>query len=653
MSETAAAIKITLPDGSVRGVACGTTPLELARDIGARLADAAVIARVNGRVVDLTHPIMSDAAVEILTADSPYALQVLRHSTAHATAQAVQELFPGTKIGQGPVIDHGFYYDFDREEPFSESDLQAIECRMREIVSRDLRIERIELPREEAIEHFEREEEPYKIYFARTKGGETVSIYRQGEWNDFCLGPHVRSTGRLHAFKLLSVAGAYWLGEEKNKMLQRIYGTAFFTQKELDRHLQMLEEARRRDHRKLGRELDLFSFHPEAPASPFFRPRGAVVYTRLVEYVRRLYRRCGYDEVITPQIFEASLWKRSGHYDHYRDNMYFTEVDGREYAVKPMNCPSHCLMYGEQRRSYRELPLRLADFGRLHRYELSGATAGLTRVRSFCQDDAHIFCTPAQVQDEVASVVRMLLECYALFGFEVRILLATRPADRAGDDALWDLAETDLRQALERHGHAFELNEGDGAFYGPKIDFLVRDALGREHQLGTCQLDYVLPERFDLSFIDHQDREQRTVMIHRAMLGSLERFIALLIEHCAGDFPFWLAPEQVRVLSITDRSVQYAEQVRRRLHEAGLRIASDVRNEKIGAKIREAELEKTPVMLVVGDREAEAGTVAVRYRRHGDRGAVELDAFLTQALDWLEPGSPLESSTTPAPDSEE
>jgi len=639
MSETTAAIDITLPDGSVRAVARGTTALEIAEQIGPRLAAAAVVARVDGKLVDLAHRIHADAQVAILTPRDAESLAVLRHSTAHATAQAVQELFPGTKIGQGPVIEHGFYYDFNRAEPFSDKDLETIERRVREIVERDLPIERVDLPRDEAIVHFEKEEEPYKLYFARTKGGEQVSIYRQGDWSDFCLGPHVRSTGRLGAFKLLSVAGAYWLGDEKNEMLQRIYGTAFFTKKELSAHMHLLEEARRRDHRKLGRELDLFSFHPEAPASPFFRPRGAVLYNRLIEYVRSLYARYGYQEVLTPQIFDAELWKRSGHYDHYRDNMYFTEVDGREFGVKPMNCPSHCLIYGEQRHSYRELPLRIADFGRLHRYELSGATAGLTRVRSFSQDDAHIFCTPDQVRAEVAGVVRMLLECYALFGFDVRILLATRPEDRAGEDAVWDRAERDLQQALEAIGHPYELAEGDGAFYGPKIDFLVKDALGREHQLGTCQLDYVLPERFELGFVDSDDHEQRTVMIHRAMLGSLERFIGLLIEHCAGDFPFWLAPEQVRVLSITDRATAWASRVRDRLTEVGLRVGTDVRNEKIGAKIREAELDKIPLMLVVGDREAEAESVAVRYRKRGDRGSEELEAFAAKATAWLVPGA--------------
>jgi threonyl-tRNA synthetase len=628
---SASSIEITLPDGSIRTVESGTTPAAIAAAIGPGLAKAAIAAGFNDEMIDLGRPLHQSGALRLFTNRDPEALHVLRHSTAHATAQAVQELFPGTKIGQGPVIENGFYYDFDREEPFSEKDLEIIEARVKEIVSRDLPIERLDLSREEALRFFEKEGEPYKIYFAKTKGGEQVSIYRQGDWTDFCLGPHVPSTGRLGAFKLLSVAGAYWLGDEKNKMLQRIYGTAFFDRKQLKKHLSLLEEARKRDHRKLGKELGLFSFHPVAPASPFFHPKGASIYNALTDLVRSMYLKHGYDEVITPQIFDASLWKTSGHYEHYKDNMFFTEVDGREYAVKPMNCPSHCLIYSEGRHSYRELPIRYADFGRLHRYELSGVTAGLTRVRSFAQDDAHIFCTPDQVQEEVSGVVRMILDIYALFDFEVSIALSTRPEDRAGDDALWDRAEQDLRSALESSGHAWTLQEGDGAFYGPKIDFRVRDALQREHQLGTIQLDYVLPERFGLKFVDSEDKEQRPVMIHRAMLGSLERFIGILIEHCGGAFPFWLAPEQVRVLSITDRTAPYARDVTDRLLAEGIRAQSDLRNEKIGAKIREAQLDKTPFMLVLGDREAESGQVAVRTRKEGDQGAIPLEEFIALA----------------------
>ena len=637
MSETVATLRITLPDGSAREMPDGTTPHDVATSIGERLAQDALVARVNGELADLGRPIHGDARVELVTPGDPDALHVLRHSTAHATAQAVQELFPGTKIGQGPVIDNGFYYDFDREEPFSAADLEAIERRMAEIIERDLPIERIELPKQQAIEFFEKEQEPYKTYFARTKGGDTVSIYRQGDWTDFCLGPHVPSTGRLRAFKLLSVAGAYWLGDERNQMLQRIYGTAFFSEQELEEFLRLREEARKRDHRRLGKELNLVSFHPEAPASPFFHPKGARVYNLLIDYVRELYRRYGYDEVITPQIFDVSLWKTSGHYDHYRKNMYFTEIDGRDYVVKPMNCPAHCLMYAERRPSYRDLPLRLADFGRLHRYELSGVTTGLTRVRSFSQDDAHIFCTPEQIEQEVASVVQMFRECYERFGFAVKIVLSTRPEDRAGGDELWDRAEVDLEAALKTAlagtDQSYQVSAGEGAFYGPKIDFIVKDALGREHQLGTIQCDYVLPERFDLRYIDATDREQRPVMIHRAMLGSLERFLGILIEHCGGAFPMWLAPVQVRILPITERTVDYARQVRERLAGAGLRVEVDARNEKIGAKIREAQLQKIPFMLVVGDREAQAGTVAVRSRSEGDQGAVPLESFLEQAVE--------------------
>ena len=625
-------IEVTLADGSVRAVPCGTSPLELAREVGGAAAPQPVAALVDGELVDLSRRLSQNARVEFVVAPDSHALEVLRHSTAHATAQAVQELFPQTRIAQGPVIENGFYYDFDREEPFSEADLAAIEARMAEIVKRDLPIERLDLPRDEAIAFFEKEREPYKVYFATTKGGEIVSIYRQGQWTDFCRGPHVPSTGRLGAFKLLSVAGAYWLGDERNKMLQRIYGTAFFTREELDAHLKLLEEAKKRDHRKLGKELQLFSFHPEAPASPFFHPKGALVYNLMIGYVRDLYARYGYSEVITPQIFDASLWKRSGHYEHYRDTMFFTEAEGREYAVKPMNCPSHCLMYSEGRHSYRELPIRLADFGRLHRFELSGVTSGLTRVRSFSQDDAHIFCTPEQISSEVEFLVRMYLETYALFGLPgAKIFLSTRPPNRAGDDALWDRAEEALEGALRRSGHPYVLNAGDGAFYGPKIDFIVLDALRREHQLGTVQLDYVLPERFDLRYIDAQDREQRPVMIHRAMLGSLERFFGILIEHCAGAFPPWLAPEQVRVLPITQRAIAWAEEVRSALAAAELRAGVDARGEKIGAKIRAAQLDKVPWMLVVGDRESADRTVAVRARRGGDRGVSTLEAFIESA----------------------
>jgi len=630
---TGPSIQVRLPDGKAITVPRGSSLADVAARVGPRLAKDAIAGRVDGRLVDLASRLDSDCAVEIVTPSAGEdALDILRHSTSHALAQAVKELYPETKIAQGPSIENGFYYDFDRDEPFTEDDLRTIESRISEIVSRDLKIERLEMPKDEAIRFFESEHEPYKVYFAREKGGEIVSAYRQEGFTDFCRGPHLPSTGRIRAFKLLSLAGAYWLGDERNKMLQRIYGTAFFSEKELDEYLERLEEAKRRDHRKLGKELDLFSFHPEAPASPFFHPKGAIVYNLLVDYVRAAYRRHGYQEVITPQIFDASLWKRSGHYDNYRENMFFLVADDREFAVKPMNCPSHCLIYRSYRHSYRELPLRLADFGRLHRYERSGVTAGLTRVRSFSQDDAHIFLAPEMIKDEVGRFIAMLLESYRLFGLDdVRMRLGTRPDKAIGDPALWKQAEDGLADALRQSGLPFSIEAGEGAFYGPKIDVMVNDVLKREWQLGTCQLDFNFPERFDLHYVTASGENARPVMIHRAMLGSIERFLGILIEHSAGAFPFWLAPVQVRVLSITDRVEARAHEVVAALRSAGLRAEADVRGEKIGHKIREAQLAKVPFMLVLGDREAASDTVAVRSRTKGDLGAQPLEAFIAMA----------------------
>jgi len=630
-------IQVTLPDGKSLTLPRGSTLADVAKAIGPRLAKDAIAGKVDGRAVDLGKRLDTDCTVQILTPNSgEESLEILRHSTSHALAQAVKELWPQTKIAQGPSIENGFYYDFDREDPFSEDDLRAIERRMAEIVARDLRIERLEMPKADAVSYFESENEPYKTYFAREKGGEIVSAYRQEGFTDFCRGPHVPSTGKLRAFKLLSSAGAYWLGSENNRMLQRIYGTAFFTDKELAEHLERLEEAKRRDHRKLGKELDLFSFHPEAPASPFFHPKGAIVYNLLVDFVREAYRRYGYQEVITPQIFDAVLWKRSGHYDNYKENMFFLEADEREYAVKPMNCPSHCLIYRSARHSYRELPLRLADFGRLHRYERSGVTAGLTRVRSFAQDDAHIFLAPEQIGDEVGRFIAMLLESYGLFGLtDVRMRLGTRPENSIGSPELWHQAEEGLSGALTASGMSFGVEAGEGAFYGPKIDVMVNDALKREWQLGTVQLDFNNPERFDLNYVTASGENARPVMIHRAMLGSIERFMGILIEHCAGAFPFWLAPVQVRVLPITDRVSPRAEELVRILMDAGLRAEADLRSEKIGHKIREAQLEKIPFMLVLGDREAESGQISVRSRSRGDLGVSSVESFVGMARDLV------------------
>ncbi len=512
---------------------------------------------------------------------------------------------------------------------------------MRAIASENIAVQRREMARQDAIALFREMGEHYKVEIIEALPDDHVSLYTQGDFTDLCRGPHVPSTGRLRAFKLTSVAGAYWRGDERNEMLQRIYGTAFPTPKELKEHLAMLEEAKRRDHRKLGRELDLFSFHPEAPASPFFHPKGTIVYNALVAYIRGLYRQYGYDEVLTPQILDVELWKRSGHYDNYRENMYFTEADERQMAVKPMNCPSHCLLYAAGKRSYRDLPLRIADFGRLHRYERSGVTAGLTRVRSFSQDDAHIFCTPEQIDAEVTSVVEMLFRTYDLFGFsERRIYLGTRPERSIGDAAMWERAERILREVLERRGIAFDIHPGDGAFYGPKIDFCILDAMRREWQLGTVQLDFSLPERFDLHFINHESKEERPVMIHRALLGSIERFMAILLEHCAGDFPLWLAPVQVRLITVTDQQHPYAARVLDELRAAGLRAEADLRNEKLGYKIREAELQKVPIVLVIGDKEVASETVAPRRRGAGALPATDVSTFIASIAADAHAGMP-------------
>ena len=633
MPETVAMVRVTLPDGSVREVAAGTTALEIAASIGPRLAKDAVAAKVDGDPVDLTRPILRDGALEILTPKSPGALEILRHSTAHATAQAVQELFPGTKIGQGPVIENGFYYDFDRDQPFTEADLAVIEERVREIIARNLPIERIDLPKPEAIAFFEKEREPYKVYFATTKGDDTVSIYRQGEWTDFCRGPHVRSTGRLGAFKLLSVAGAYWLGSEKNKMLQRIYGTAFWTQAELDEHVRLLEEARRRDHRKVGRELDLFMFHPYAPGAAFWTERGTILFNVLNATMREL-QIADYREIKTPLLYNRQLWELSGHWGKYRENMFLVldrETGEHEFSLKPMNCPSHHVYFGSKTHSYRELPIRFTTYDVLHRNEVSGALSGLTRVRQFQQDDCHIYLREDQIASEVKRLVEFILGYYAIFDLKAELKFATRPPERIGDDGMWDRAEAALRAALDATGLPYEVKPGDGAFYGPKIDFDVADSLGRTWQLGTIQLDYAAPERFDLAYVGEDNAPHRPVVIHRAVNGSFERFIAILIEHYAGAFPAWLAPEQVRVLPITDRVNAYGEKVRAMCAAAGLRATLDERGEKIGAKIRDAQMQKIPFMLVLGDREAEAGTVAVRSRGAGDEGAVPAEAFVARA----------------------
>jgi len=576
----------------------------------------AIAARVNGKVVDLSYPLKADCEVVPVVPTSAEGVEVIRHSSAHLMAQAVKRLFPNVQITIGPVIENGFYYDFKYERAFTPEDLERIEATMHDIVKENLAVQREELPRQEAIRLFRDMGEHYKVEILEGISDDVVSLYRQGEFVDLCRGPHVPSTGRIPAFKLTSVAGAYWRGDERNEMLQRIYGTAFASEKELRQHLALLEEAKRRDHRRLGKELDLFSFHPVAPGSPFFHPKGAFIYNELIAYIRHLYQRYGYQEVVTPQICDVELWQRSGHMENYKENIFFTEIEGRDFAVKPMNCPGHILLYTEKKHSYRELPLRYADFGRLHRFERSGVVSGLTRVRSFAQDDAHIFCAPEQIEAEVSAVLRMVSEVYRTFGFaEVRFDLSTRPPKRLGDDATWDRAEAALAAALTENDITYRINAGDGAFYGPKIDFIVFDALRRAWQLATVQLDFLLPERFDLTYTTAQGSEARPVMIHRAVLGSIERFIGVLIEHCGGDFPLWLAPVQVRILTVTDSQEAYARQVHQQFLQAGVRSELDLRNEKLGYKVREAEVQKVPYMIVIGDKEVSTATVAPRGRK--------------------------------------
>jgi threonyl-tRNA synthetase len=603
-----------------------------------------VAARVNGRLVDLSRALEEDATVEAVTADSPEGVDILRHSTAHLMAMAVQELYPGTQVTIGPTIEDGFYYDFAPKTPFTAEDLPKIEARMRELARANLRIERIEVPRDEAIEKFRAMGERYKVEILRDIPEPTVSIYRQGEWMDLCRGPHVPSTGYIKAFKLLNVAGAYWRGDERNAMLSRIYGTAFPSKEALEEHLKLLELARQRDHRRLGREMGLFLFDPLSPGSPFFLPRGAIVYNELIAYIRRLYRRYGFDEVITPQVFKNDLWKTSGHWEFFRENMFLTsdeESAGAEsnYAFKPMNCPGHTVIFAAEKRSYRDLPLRLADFGRLHRKERSGTLHGLERVRSMAQDDAHIFCTPEQIESEVDLNLRMVREVYAALGFQaVEFKLATMPAEHMGSEEQWRENEAKLGNALSRNGLHWEENPGEGAFYGPKIEIYVPDALKRKWQVATIQLDYNLPERFDLSYTTAQGAEARPVMIHRAILGSLERFIGVLIEHTGGVFPFWLAPEQVRVLSLSEKVEAYASEVAQLIKSEGFRASADLRNEKLGFKVREAELGKVPYMVVVGEREAEARTVSLRMLRGAKNEAMSLEGLIRRLKDEPLPG---------------
>ena len=631
-------VQVKLPQGKIIEVTSGQKIQEVASSQGVN--SNVIAAKIDGVAVDLDRALSRDCALDWISLNSPEGLDILRHSTAHLMAQAVQDLFPGTQVTIGPTIEDGFYYDFKRDRSFTPEEIEKIEACMRGLAALNLKVAREEIARESAIELFRRMGEEYKVEILGDIPEETVSLYRQGDWVDLCRGPHVPSTGGIRAFRLTGVAGAYWRGDEKNEMLQRIYGTSWPTEEALREHLRLLEEAKKRDHRRLGRELDLFSFHPLAPASPFFHPKGAFVYNELVSYMRRLYLRYGYQEVITPQIFDVELWRRSGHYDHFKENMYFTRIEEREFGVKPMNCPGHTFIYASKKRSYRDLPLRYADFGRLHRFEKSGVTAGLTRVRSFSQDDAHIFCAPDQIEGEMAALLKMLREVYQTFQFtEMQVKLSTRPDHFIGSLEVWGRAEDSLAQSLKKEGIAYQVNPGDGAFYGPKIDFVVLDALRRGWQLATIQLDFSMPERFDLSYVTPGGTEARPVMIHRAILGSIERFMGILIEHCAGALPVWLAPVQVRMMTVTDEQKEYAQKVFEELKALGWRVELDGRNEKLGYKIREAQVEKIPYAAVIGDREVKEQTISPR-RRGGEnlkpmcvKDFVEmLKAEVTQAL---------------------
>ncbi len=626
-------ICLRLPDGSERWVAAGATPLEVARSLGSRLAREAVGAWLDDQPIDLRAPIRTGGSFRIITARAPEAGVFLRHSAEHILADAVKRLFPEALYDVGRK-DHSekFQYDFRMPRAFTPEDLAKIEAVMNEILAEDLEFERIEVSRDAAEQLFASQGNDLKLERLRDiPDGEPITLFRHGQFVDLCRGPHVQRTSQIGAVRLLEASGSYFKGDETRERLQRIYGTAFATREELEAHERAIVEARNRDHRRLGSELDLFSFHPLAPASPFFHPRGAIVYNALISYVRELNTRHGYGEVVTPQILDVELWKVSGHFDNYSENMFFTAVEEREFAVKPMNCPTHCLIYLSARRSYRDLPIRYADFGRLHRFERSGVTSGLTRVRSFAQDDAHVFCTEDQVQGEVLRAVGIILEIYRTFAFEdLEIVVGTRPERRVGREEQWDRAEAALVRALEAAGSPFALNPGDGAFYGPKIDFRVRDAIGRPWQLGTVQLDYQLPERFGLEYVAPDGSFARPVMIHRAMLGSVERFFGILLEHTAGALPLWLAPVQIRVVPVSEKFVAYAEEVAEALRSEGIRVEVDHSQEKLGYKIRAGELAKIPYLGVVGGREQQERVVALRARGRGDLGRVGLDGLVSQ-----------------------
>ncbi len=624
-------VNIKLPDGSVRNFDNPVTVGEVAAAIGAGLAKAALAGRVGGKLVDLSHRIAQDAELSIITDRNAEGLEILRHSTSHLLAHAVKELFPDAQVTIGPVIEDGYYYDFSYKRPFTPEDLATIEKRMAEIVKRDVKVERQEMPRDEAVQFFAGMGEKYKAeIIASIPSNEPISLYKQDNFIDLCRGPHVPSTGKLKVFKLMKVAGAYWRGNSKNEMLQRIYGTAWAKKEEQDQYLHRLEEAEKRDHRKLGRQLDLFHMQDEAPGMVFWHSNGWVIWQAIEQYMRGLLTEANYSEVKTPQVMDRVLWERSGHWENYREYMFTTESEKRDYAVKPMNCPGHVQIFNQGVKSYRDLPLRIAEFGSCHRNEPSGALHGLMRVRGFVQDDAHIFCTEEQIQDEAGAFIDLLRKVYADFGFEqILIKLSTRPEKRIGDDAVWDRAEAALKATLDAKGLEWDLNPGEGAFYGPKIEFSLKDSLGRVWQCGTLQLDFALPGRLGAEYVAEDNTRRTPVMLHRAILGSLERFIGILIEHYAGAMPVWLAPVQAVVMNISDAQAGPVAEVAETLKKAGFRVVADLRNEKISYKIREHSLQKLPFQLVIGDKEVAAQQVAVRSRKGEDLGQMPLDAFLS------------------------
>ena len=627
-------INVTLKGGEIRQYEAGTTALDVAKALGSGLYKAACACKINGEPCDLRTALPDGCELAILTFDDAEGKHAFWHTASHIMAQAVKRLYPDVKLTIGPAIENGFYYDFDAGEPLTPETLEKIEAEMKQIVKEALPLERFELSPNEAVKLMEAKNEPYKVELIGEHAGkgEPISFYRQGEFTELCAGPHLPDTGRVKAFKLTSCTGAYWRGDAKNQMLQRIYGTAFPKQAALDEYLARMEEAKKRDHRKLGKELELFTIMEEGPGFPFFLPKGMVLKNLLIDYWCEIHREAGYQEISTPMILSRSLWERSGHWAHYKENMYTTVIDEEDYAIKPMNCPGGMLVYKTKPRSYRDLPLRVGELGLVHRHELSGALHGLMRVRCFTQDDAHIFMTPDQIKEEIKGVVALIDKVYGTFGFPYKIELSTMPEDHMGELADWERATDALRGAITELGYAYEVNEGDGAFYGPKLDFHLQDCLGRTWQCGTIQLDFQLPERFELEYTGADGQKHRPIMIHRVVFGSIERFIGILIEHFAGAFPLWLAPEQVRILPISERHHEKAREIYQQLFNAGMRVEIDERSEKIGYKIREAQLQKIPYMLIIGDKEAESGTVSVRRRGEGDLGAVKTEAFLATAL---------------------